>query len=258
MIAEPHASDPARGERAPERAGGEGGSGEGWLPPARDLRPGLRYRLIGLLGAAFVRAWGATLRIEWLNPENLEAIRRHDGRVCYAIWHGALLPLAYTHRGRGIVILVSRHRDGEIISQIICRLGFGVVRGSTNREGLRALLGMAKEGRSGRPLGVTPDGPRGPRRELQAGVLLIAQRSGLPIVPVAVEAVRRRELSSWDRFQIPCPWTRVVVVTGPPIHLPERLDPSRLEPDWGPRISAALDAAQAQADAWRDARVGPR
>ncbi len=141
------------------------------------------------------------------------------GRVCYAFWHGNLLSLAYTHRVRGAVVLVSRHGDGEIISQIVCRLGYGVVRGSTTRGGLRALIQMAAEGRRGHPLGVTPDGPRGPRRMLQAGVLHIAQRGRIPIVPLAVEAVRRRELDSWDGFMIPHPWTRVAIVTGPPIRL---------------------------------------
>jgi hypothetical protein len=106
-------------------------------------------------------------------------------------------------------------------------------------------------------LGVTPDGPRGPRRKLQAGVLLIAQRSGMPIVPVAMNALRQREMSSWDRFQIPYPWTRLVVATGPPIRLPDELDPSQLEREWGPMVSAAMDAVQGQADSWRIARVGP-
>lgn len=105
-------------------------------------------------------------------------------------------------------------------------------------------------------MGVTPDGPRGPRFLLQNGVLHIAQRSGLPIAPLALEAVRRTELSSWDRFLIPHPWSRVVVVCGPLIHLPEGLAIEELEREWGPRVTAALAECEAQAAAWRAARVG--
>jgi lysophospholipid acyltransferase (LPLAT)-like uncharacterized protein len=87
---------------------------------------------------------------------------------------------------------------------------------------------------------------------------LIAQRSGLPIVPVAMEAVRRRELSSWDRFMIPWPWTRVVIATGAPIRLPADLDPEALDRQWRPRVSAALEAVQNEAASWRAARIQRR
>jgi lysophospholipid acyltransferase (LPLAT)-like uncharacterized protein len=197
-----------------------------------------------------------TLQVDWLGEEHVRAVEREGERVLYAFWHGQLLTLTYTHRGRGIVVLVSRHKDGEIISQILCRLGFGVVRGSSTRGGLRALLEMARVGRDGHPLGVTPDGPRGPRHQLQNGVLLIAQRSGFPIIPLAVEAVRRTELSSWDRFLIPHPWSRVVVVTGPPLRIPEGLEFEELESVWAPRVASALTAAFVQARRWRAERTG--
>jgi hypothetical protein len=77
--------------------------------------------MVGLLGAGIVRLWGATLRIDRLNPAQIDAVEHRGGKVCFAIWHGGLLPLAFAYRSRGIVLLVSRHRDGEIISQIICR-----------------------------------------------------------------------------------------------------------------------------------------
>ncbi|MFB3907821.1 MAG: lysophospholipid acyltransferase family protein [Candidatus Eisenbacteria bacterium] len=226
--------------------------------PPRDLAPERRFRWIGALGAAFIRAWGATLRIDWIGREAIEEVARRGGRVVFAFWHGHLLTLTFSHRRRGIVVLVSRNKDGEIISQIICRLGFGVVRGSTSRGAVRALLEMARAGRDGRPLGVTPDGPRGPRHELQPGVLQIAQRSGLPIVPLAVAAVRRTELRSWDRFLVPHPFSRVAIVTGRPISLPGDLAPEALAEQWGPRIAAAIDDACARADAWRAERTGER
>jgi lysophospholipid acyltransferase (LPLAT)-like uncharacterized protein len=245
---------------AREAAPGSRAHGKKGMPPGqalpRDLGRGFKVRFLGMAGAAVLRLLGATLRIEWLNPENLETVRRQGGRVCYAFWHGGLLPLAYTHRSLGAVVLISRHQDGEIIAQIICRLGYGVIRGSSSRDGFRGLLAMARAGRAGHPLGVTPDGPRGPRHEMQPGILQIAARAGLPVVPVAVEATRRKELSSWDRFLIPCPWSRVAVVTGPPIWIPNDLDPASLDREWGPRVAAAMAEVDAQAAAWRNATKG--
>ncbi len=222
----------------------------------RDLSGGLRPRLAGVLGAGLVRVLGSTWRIDWLDQNGALARPSWDAPAVYAFWHGTLLVLSYSHRARGIVVLVSRHADGEYISQIICRLGFGVVRGSSTRGGLRALLEMGRAGREGHPLGVTPDGPRGPRAVLQAGVLHIAQRSGLPIVPLAASAVRRTRLASWDRFLIPHPWSRVAIVTGAPIHIPADLEPSMLEPQWGAQVRAGIEACEEVASAWRAERAG--
>lgn len=226
------------------------------VEPPRDLSEGLRYRMIGRFGAWLVRLWGASLSIDWIGEENMKRVEALDGKVIWTFWHAKLLPLAYTHRERGVAVLVSRHHDGEIISQIICRLGYGVVRGSSTRGGLRALLEMVRAGRAGCPLGVTPDGPRGPRRTLQNGVLHISQRSQLPIVPLALEAVRRKELDSWDRFQIPYPFSRVAVVVGSPQSIPRDVPSNELESLWGPRVTAAIEDAERIALGWRNERVG--
>ncbi len=221
--------------------------------PPRDLAGGLRFRLIGILGAALVRLWGRTLRIEWLGREEIEAVAAERQRVVGSFWHRHLLTLTYTHRGRGIVVLVSRHKDGEIISQIICRLGYGVVRGSTTRGGARALVEMVRIGRAARPLAVTPDGPRGPREQLQGGILHIAQRTGLPVVPLAVEGLRTRELDSWDRFQIPYPFTRVAIAIGFPIRIPQGIDAATVESEWGPIVIRSLQACEDRVAEWRAA-----
>lgn len=228
--------------------------------PPRDLSKDLRFRCVGILGAALLRLWGTTLRIEWLDPGNIEAIAAQRGEVIWAFWHRHLLTLTYTHQDQGAVVLVSRHKDGEIISQILARLGYGVVRGSTTRGGGRALIEMARAGRSRHPLAVTPDGPRGPRGRLQRGVLHIAQRSGLPIVPLACEGVRTWELESWDRFQIPHPFTRVAVSIGPPIRIPPETAPDGIEEEYGPLVASAIDACEGRVAAWRETHVarGPR
>jgi lysophospholipid acyltransferase (LPLAT)-like uncharacterized protein len=226
--------------------------------PPRELRGDRLFRWIGGVGALLIRLWGATLNVEWIGTENLREVERTGRGHIWTFWHGGLLTLAYGYRGKGIVVLVSSHKDGEIISQIICRLGYGVVRGSSTRGGMRALMQMARVGRQGHTLAVTPDGPRGPRRELQSGVLHIAQRSGLPIVPMAVEAVRRTELASWDRFLIPHPWSRVVIVLGPPIWIPSDWEAAEVEREGGSSVTAALREVEASAAAWRSARTADR
>jgi len=226
--------------------------------PPRELRTERAFRWAGWLGAVFVRLWGATLNIEFLGTEHLREVEgKGEGRL-WAFWHGGLLTLAYAFRNQGIVVLVSRHSDGEYISQVVCRLGYGVVRGSSSAGGLRALLEMVRVGRAGHSLAVTPDGPRGPRAQLQSGILHIAQRSRLPILPLAVEAVRRTELGSWDRFLIPHPWSRVVIVIGEPIWIPPRLDAEEVEREWSRRVADALGAVEGRAAAWRAARTGER
>jgi 3-deoxy-D-manno-octulosonic-acid transferase len=137
------------------------------------------------------------------------------------VWHGRVIPFIATHEGRGIVGLVSEHRDGEYIARALGPLGFGVVRGSTTRGGSRALFDMAQRAREGCDIALTPDGPRGPTTAVRPGVIALAQRAGTPIIPVGV-AARGVVFPTWDRFLVPRPWARVAVVYGEPLVAPER------------------------------------
>jgi len=185
----------------------------------RRLRDAVGYHLAGLVGPPLVRALGATYRVIVVGPERPEN-SSSEGSVLLALWHGRLLPIVVTHRGRGVVALVSEHRDGEYIGRVLERVGFRVARGSTTRGGARALFEMAAHARQGRDLAITPDGPRGPRLEVRAGVLAIAQRAGVAIVPTGAGASSAWVLPTWDRFLIPRPWCRVAVVYGEPIRVP--------------------------------------
>ncbi len=182
-----------------------------------------------LLGPWLIRLLGATWRVQWVGEESHKACRAEGRNVILAIWHGRLLPLAYTHRRRNIQILISRHQDGEIIRRVTKSLGNGSVRGSTGKGGARAILQMAKRAKEGCDLAITPDGPRGPREVAQAGVLRIAQRAGIPVLPLTSASRTKRVLSSWDGFQIPAPFTRLVVAYGTPIEIPDDLDDTQFE-----------------------------
>jgi lysophospholipid acyltransferase (LPLAT)-like uncharacterized protein len=179
----------------------------------------LKISVAAVLGSLIVLVLGATLRVRRIG-------RRDPGRgVIYAFWHGRLLIPLFTHRGRGISILVSQHRDGEIISRVTRILGYDPVRGSTTRGGARALRQMIRRARDGRCLAVTPDGPRGPRHVFQSGTVKLAQLTGYPILPVGIGVDRKKELSSWDRFTIPLPFSRCVYVYGNPMPIKETDDP---------------------------------
>ncbi len=138
-------------------------------------------------------------------------------------------------------MLVSEHSDGEIIAQIGARLGQRTVRGSTTRGGARALLGLVRALQAGETIAITPDGPRGPRHEVQAGVVAAAQRAGAPVVAIGVACSRAWSLGSWDRFRIPMPFARIVLSYTEPILMPADLDAGTRA------VAEALDRSSAAA-----------
>src|SRR5207302_4298229 len=134
-------------------------------------------------------------------------------------WHGELLPLLWTHRNRKVAVMISEHRDGELVARVARSLGFRLVRGSTSRGAARALLNASRELEAGFDVAVTVDGPRGPAHTVAPGVLVISQRTSAPMVPVGASASRSWRLKSWDRFMIPKPFARVTVAYGDPIRV---------------------------------------
>lgn len=173
-----------------------------------------RSQLTLLLGKGVLSALARTWRYTVINEQALGRLRADRQPFIFALWHGHLLPLLWHHRGSNVAILISEHRDGELIARTAQWLGYGLVRGSTNRGAERALLSLVRELKSGREIAVTPDGPRGPARKFAPGALIAAQRSGAPILPIAASADRAWRLASWDRFVIPKPFARITVAYG--------------------------------------------
>jgi hypothetical protein len=165
------------------------------------LREIARRRLAPPLIAAFIRALGRTLRIDTVHGEAVAERWREGQASIVAFWHGRqlMLPLA-TYGGRGLDILISRHRDGELISRAMRSFGFSSVRGSTTRGGATALKELIERGRAGRDLAVTPDGPKGPRHVVQPGVIHLAKVTGLPIVPLTFGASKKKSLRPGTGF----------------------------------------------------------
>ncbi len=166
-------------------------------------------------GALAIRIVASTWRMRAHGDAGLHAARAANQRIIFALWHGELLPLLWQHRGENVAIVISEHRDGEIVARIAESLGYSTVRGSSSRGGSRALIGLMREIDGGKDGAITPDGPRGPARVFAAGAAVAAQRTGALIVPIRAVASRSWRLKSWDRFLIPKPFARVDVHYGP-------------------------------------------
>jgi len=192
------------------------------------------------LGAALVRLLASTWRVRTEYGEELAAARRDGRRVIFALWHGELLPLLWHQRGERVAIVISEHRDGEIIAQIAESLGYSTVRGSSSRGGSRALIGLMRAIDSGLDGAITPDGPRGPARVFAPGAAIAAQRTGALIAPIRARANRAWRLKSWDRFVIPKPFASVIVSFGPLTGV--EAGTPREAAEQAPRLQALLDA----------------
>jgi lysophospholipid acyltransferase (LPLAT)-like uncharacterized protein len=187
-------------------------------------RIGIGPSLLLAIGLPLYRAWMSTLRIRWTVPENTAEHLDRGEPVIYAIMHETLLPTPWTHRKLGLIVMVSRHRDGEIVTRILERSGFGTARGSTTRGGSTALREMIEAATAGRSLAITPDGPKGPRRRVQPGVIEIARRSGVPVIPGAITYRPAHRFRSWDRMLLPWPFAKGVIRCGELFRLTEECD----------------------------------
>jgi lysophospholipid acyltransferase (LPLAT)-like uncharacterized protein len=195
----------------------------------KQIRDKIFLFLASWIGPVIIYLLGKTLRIDRVGEDNLASVQKKSKNVIYAFWHGRMLILAFSHRWHRIHILISQHRDGEYIARIIHRLGFVSVRGSTTRGGSKAIFEMCEKIASGYDVGVTPDGPKGPRFEVQPGSIYMAQRSGLPIIPITASAQKLWTLPTWDGFIIPKPFSRTVIMLGEPTYVPSESSAEELE-----------------------------
>lgn len=189
----------------------------------------LLVRLVPPLAALLIRTIRLTMRIRYVIPESAMPVIRDRVPFVLTFWHGHLLMMVYAKYRKPIMTMSSHHRDGELMVRTIRRFGASAARGSTTRGGTSALRRMLIAAREGYTLAITPDGPKGPRHVAQAGVIQIAQASGLPIVPAAFVVSRKTLLRSWDRFQVPHLFSRGIFVYGDPIEVPRNVNDEERE-----------------------------
>ena len=183
---------------------------------------------IALIGYPLLALLGRTLRWKVDGAEHWDAIVRDGHQPILALWHGRILAGLHYFKNRGIVVMTSRNFDGEWIARILDRFGFGAARGSTSRGGARALVQMRRDLAAGRPAAFTVDGPRGPARVAQSGAVWLAGNTGHPLLPYHIEADRFWSVNSWDRTQVPRPFTTVAIAIGPPLHV-QGTEPGTIE-----------------------------
>lgn len=211
------------------------------------LRHPTLIRFAAFAGASLIQGLISTLRtrVDCRASGTLPLDARRQ-RCIYAFWHENML--AATRFGPHAQVLISNHADGELIAQIIQRLGMHAVRGSTTRGGSRAVLELLRNDRPAHVV-ITPDGPRGPRRHLQPGLVYLASRTGMPIVLLGIGYEKAWRAKSWDRLAVPYPMSLATFVTSAPIRVPRDLDSTGLE-TFRHQVEHELQEVSASAEQW--------
>ena len=198
-----------------------------------EIRGAKLHWLAGKLAALLMRVVGLTLRYEVNDPSGQKTKAKEGVPVIWIFWHNCLFASPLTKKrysgSAKASALASASKDGAIIESLVASFGVKTVRGSSSRRGVAALIALKKALKAGEQLFITPDGPRGPRYELQPGVIKLAQSSGVPIIPVRFEHSSSWRLNSWDRFYIPKPFSKITVYVGHAINVPTKLDAEEFE-----------------------------
>jgi len=181
---------------------------------ARSLSDRLLLKFAPPLAAGVIRSLSRSLRIDWLGLEDLQAVWQQGENVILAFWHDQLLLMAQGYPGQGARILISPSTDGELIARTMACFGHQAVRGSSSRDGGKALMGLVRMAREPFDLVITPDGPKGPPHEVKGGVAQLARLTGRPVVPMTFCCSRGHRFASWDRFLLPFPFCRGVFSFG--------------------------------------------
>lgn len=203
---------------------------------------------------AWLLVWllNSTTRVHVEGLNRLEQTASQSS-IIFSFWHNQIFSWSYLARFRNIVIIISRHFDGEFVARMISLFGFRTARGSSTQGGADALLELKTQLESGHDVAFTIDGPRGPIYKVKPGPLWLAGNTGFPILPVHVQPKHYWELTSWDRFRIPKPFTPILVIFGNPIRVNNNPDLDR----WLPRFQATMEQLKDTAESfdWRTFQV---
>jgi lysophospholipid acyltransferase (LPLAT)-like uncharacterized protein len=193
---------------------------------------------ISTIGYPVLRMLGSTWKWRVSGVEHVDAIKARGLHPIHSFWHGRILPATLYFQRRGIVVITSENYDGEWIARIITKFGYGTARGSTSKGGPKALLQLVRDVKS-KGVAFTLDGPRGPAEVAQPGAVWLAKATGNPLLPFHVEAASSWTMKSWDRTQIPKPFTTVAMAIGGPLYVPRDAGEAALE-EWRQRLQQSL------------------
>lgn len=213
----------------------------------------LALSLVPRLATTYVRLLGRTMRLEYRHRERIERFDRDGQHYIVAFWHSRFLMMPYAYFGKRATVMVSRHRDAEMLVRTLRPFGFEFARGSTTHGGASALRDVVRRTADGSDAGIAPDGPRGPRRRVQAGVIALARLTALPILPATCSAWPARRLGTWDRTVLPRLFSRGVFEYAEPIRVPRHADRNEQE-RLRKTLETVLDAITDEVD--RDTGLG--
>jgi len=210
-------------------------------------------RLIDWIFYGLISLIGKTVKFEIEGWENFQKIERDRQIPIYAFWHNRIFLATYYFRNRGIVVITSQSFDGEYIARFIQRFGYGAVRGSSTRGGIGALIEMIRLMKQNLPVGFTVDGPKGERYVAKTGAILLAKKTGNPVMPFIVEAKNFWIINSWDKLHIPKPFTKAKVFIAEPICLAKESSDAEVE-NKRRELQTKLDELVRLGKQWRESR----
>lgn len=214
----------------------------------RILQSSTVQKLLCYLGSLYIRFVYLTTRWTVIGGDIPKKFWDEDKLFVFSFWHGRLLMLpSIWSRDKTIHIMTSLHKDGRIIADVVGHFGVKTIAGSTSKGGSTALRNMLRTVKSGEYVGITPDGPRGPRMRAQEGVVAVGRLAKVPIIPISYSCSRVKLLNSWDRFMVPKPFGRGVVIWGEPIVVPHTSNKEKLE-ETRAKVEDAMIALNREAD----------
>ena len=225
------------------------GNASDWTKSARKRA---EVAAIATLGYPLLRTLGSTWHWKVSGAEHVDAIHARGLQPIHSFWHGRILPATLYFQRRGIVVITSENYDGEWIARIITKFGYGTARGSTSRGGPKALLQLVREVKS-KGVAFTLDGPRGPAEVAQPGAVWLAKATGNPLMPFHAEAASSWTMKSWDRTQIPKPFTTVAMAIGEPLYVPRDAGEAELE-QWRQRLQHSLAECRQRAQSMLESK----
>ncbi len=211
----------------------------------------LLIRLLGFVFYVFTNLIGKTVRFQIEGWEILEKIEREGKIPILAFWHNRIFMATYYFRFRGIIVMSSQSFDSEYVARFIQRFGFGIVKGSSTRGGVGGLIEMIRLMKKGFPTGFSVDGPKGPVYRAKTGTLLLAKKTGNPVLPFSVEAENYWTIKSWDKLQIPKPFTRSKIFIAEPIDVSKNADDSEMK-NKHLELQKKLDELVGFGEQWRE------
>ncbi len=189
----------------------------------KEIKHTILQTLGNIVVPALANVLARTLKIEIINAEALENLKKENRNFIAAFWHGKMFAGWYVFGGKNSAALVSKSKDGEILTRALKKWGYRVIRGSSHIGGKEALELMAKAIREGYSLSITPDGPTGPREKMKAGAIVLAKKTGAPVVLAGICYEKKKTFNSWDKFELPGFFSRVRVIFSEPFYVSQNL-----------------------------------